>query len=81
MLEKAQELAKVRMQSLVEAASAQMHSLLQSEINRLEELRELNDHVRPGETAHLQQEKDALAGVLGAARLRVDSLRLIWRSA
>jgi ATP-dependent helicase HepA len=81
MLEKAQELARVRMQTLVEEASASMHRLLQGEIERLEELRELNDHVRPEEIAHLQQERDALAGVLGAARLRVDSLRLIWRSA
>jgi len=81
MLEKAQELARARMQTLVEEASASMHRLLQGEIERLEELRELNDHVRPEEITHLQQEKDALAGVLGAARLRVDSLRLIWRSA
>jgi hypothetical protein len=37
--------------------------------------------VRPEEIVHLQQEKEALAAVLGAARLRVDCLRLIWRSA
>jgi ATP-dependent helicase HepA len=80
MLEKAQELARLRMQTLVEAASTRMHQLLQGEIDRLEELRELNDHVRPEETARLLQEKEALAAVLSAARLRVDSLRLIWRS-
>jgi ATP-dependent helicase HepA len=80
MLEKAQELARVRMQYLVESATAQMHRLLQSEIDRLEELRELNDHVHPEETTRLQQEKDALAAVLADARLRVDSLRLIWRT-
>ncbi len=80
MLAKAQELARTRMESLVEAATNRMQQLLQSEIERLEELRELNDHVRPEEITHLQQEKEALAAALGGARLRVDSLRLIWRS-
>jgi ATP-dependent helicase HepA len=80
MLEKAKELARIRMQELVDAASKRMHQLLQSEIDRLEELRELNDHVRPEETARLLKEREDLTAVLSAARLRVDSLRLIWRS-
>ncbi len=79
MLGKAQELARARMQSLVDAAVSRMHQLLQNEIERLEELRELNDHVRPEEIEHLQKEKEALSTLLAEARLRVDSLRLVWR--
>ncbi len=79
MLEKAQEFARARMRLLVDGATAQMHQFLQNELERLEELRELNDHVRPEEITQLQQEKEALATVLEAARLRVDALRLIWR--
>ena len=79
MLEKAQALAEVRMQNIVAAASAGMESQLQGEIERLEDLREINDHVRPEEIAAVRQQKTDLQSALASARLRLDALRLIWR--
>src|SRR5262249_40236312 len=49
MLDKAQVLATERMQRLVEAANTAMTIQLRGEIERLEDLREINDHVRPEE--------------------------------
>ncbi len=80
MLEKAQELGRTRMQSVVEAASARMEGQLNAEIERLERLRELNDHVRLEEVELLRQQKAALTAAFAGARLRVDALRLILRT-
>ena len=79
MLEKAQALAEARMKNIVAAASAAMEGQLQDEIDRLEDLREINDHVRPGEIAAVRQQKADLQSALASARLRLDAVRLIWR--
>lgn len=78
MLARAQELAGQRMAALAAEATVAMESALQSEVARLEALRELNDHVRPEEIALLQEQRGALAEAFAGARLRVDALRLIW---
>jgi ATP-dependent helicase HepA len=80
MLEKAQEFGQLRMAALVETATAEMSRHLNAEIERLEQLRELNDHVRPEETEILRQQQKALAEAFAGARLRVDALRLILRT-
>jgi ATP-dependent helicase HepA len=79
MLEKAQALAAERMVTVVEAARKAMEAQLDAEIERLEDLRQLNDHVRPEEIAAVAQQKTALAAALTTAPLRLDALRLIWR--
>ena len=79
MLEKAQALAEARMKNVVAAASATMEEQLQDEIDRLEDLRAINDHVRPGEIAAVRQQKADLHAALTSSRLRLDSVRLIWR--
>ena len=79
MLEKAQALAEVRLQNIVAAATAGMEAQLQDEIDRLEDLRAINDHVRPEEIAAVRQQKTDLQAALTSARLRLDSVRLIWR--
>lgn len=79
MLEKAQTLAAERMQRLVESATAAMTTQLQDEIERLEDLREINDHVRPEEIAAARQQQADLRAAITSARLRLDSLRLIFR--
>ena len=53
--------------------------VFQGEIERLEDLREINDHVRPEEIAAVRQQKTDLQSALASARLRLDALRLIWR--
>ena len=79
MLEKAQAFAAVRMQNIVAAASAAAEAQLQDEIDRLEDLREINDHVRPEEIAALRRHKAELEAAFTSARLRLDAVRLIWR--
>jgi len=79
MLEKAQALAAERMQRLVEAASTAMTIQLRNEIERLEDLRQINDHVRPEEIAAARQEQTELQAAIASARLRLDAVRLIFR--
>jgi ATP-dependent helicase HepA len=79
MLEKALALAEERMRGIVEHANAQAAAALQEEIERLEDLREINGHVRPEEVAAAQEQKAALAAAIATARIRLDALRLILR--
>jgi ATP-dependent helicase HepA len=79
MLAKAQSIAAEKMEALVTAARESMTARLQDEIDRLQDLSEINDHVRPAEIEAARQQLAALAEALGSARLRVDALRLIFR--
>jgi ATP-dependent helicase HepA len=80
MLEKAQEIGRTGMEALVKAATLQMEDRLNSEVERLERLRELNDHVRIDEIELVRNQKNSLANAFAGARLRVDALRLILRT-
>ena len=80
MLAKAQELGNERAKAFVESATAQMNAQLRAEVSRLEELGELNDHVRPEEIAILEAQRTALEAAFANARPRVDALRLILRT-
>ncbi|MEQ1861004.1 MAG: helicase-related protein [Chthoniobacteraceae bacterium] len=79
MLAKAKELAAARMQALVSEAMTAMNAQLAHEIERLETLAELNDHVTPAEIAAARQQQTDLQFVLAATDLRLDSVRLIFR--
>jgi ATP-dependent helicase HepA len=79
MLVKSQALANERMARLIEAASTAMTLQLRSEIERLEDLRQINDHVRPEEIAAVKQQQTDLQAVIAGARLRLDAVRLIFR--
>jgi len=79
MLEKAQALAAERAQRLIESASTAMTLQLRGEIERLEDLREINDHVRPEEIAAARQQQTDLQSAIAGARPRLDAVRLIFR--
>jgi ATP-dependent helicase HepA len=79
MLEKAQAVAADRAQKLIDAANTAMTLQLRGEIERLEDLREINDHVRPEEIAAARQQQTDLQAAIAAARLRLDAVRLIFR--
>lgn len=79
MLEKAQEVSREQMKAIVAEAAAAMEAQVQDEIDRLEDLGRINDHVRPGEIAAAKQQKADLLAAITGARLRLDALRLIWR--
>ncbi len=80
MLEKANALAEAEMKRFVAEASQNLDSQLGGELSRLEELREINDHVLPEEIAVLRKHWTDLEAAIHAARLRVDALRLIFRT-
>ncbi len=50
---------------------------LDNEIQRLEDLKQINDHVREDEITQLRQQKENIEGALQGAKPRLDGLRLI----
>ena len=80
MLAAAQAIATKQLPALMQRATKEMSAHLDAEIERLETLRSINDHVRPEEIDLLRQQKSALTAAIATARLRLDSLRLILRA-
>ncbi len=80
MIARAQQIGSDRLKAVVEAATEQMNDQLRAEAGRLEELGELNDHVRPEEIALIHEQREALEAAFANARPRVDALRLILRT-
>ena len=80
MLAAAQAVAAKQLPSLIQRASKEMAAHLDSEIERLETLRSINDHVRPEEVEMLRTQKAALQAAISTTRMRLDSLRLILRT-
>ena len=81
MLAKAQSLAEGKMKAIVDTADTAMELGLQSEIERLEDLRQINDHVRPQEIQAIREQKTELRKALASARLRIDAIKLVLRIA
>lgn len=81
MLSKSRKLAEAEMKTLVETATEAMKTQLQAEIDRLEDLAQINDHVRPEEIEAAKAQMTALEEALGSARVRLDALRLVLQSA
>lgn len=79
MFQAAGQLAESRAAVLRESATREMNELLGHEVQRLQMLAQVNDHVRPEEIRLAQTQQTELAETLQQARLRMDSLRLIWR--
>ncbi|HEY8990618.1 MAG TPA: RNA polymerase-binding ATPase, partial [Luteolibacter sp.] len=80
MLDKVRALGTELGQPIVRDALAAMNRELAAEIARLQDLAELNDHVRPEEIATLETRRADLTKAIGAARVRLDSVRLIWKA-
>ncbi len=81
MLKKAQEIAESRAAAMIEAAKAAIESRLNSEIERLEDLGKINDHVRSDEIEGMKQQKLQLLEAVAGARVRLDALRLVLKMA
>ena len=79
MFERASVLAETQAAALRAAALNEMHQLIGHEVERLEKLQRVNDHVRPQEIRLAQAQRDELATALQQSRLRLDALRLIWQ--
>lgn len=80
MLEKSRALATQRAAAISQAAQKNMKTLLGQEVERLRALQKVNDHVRDEEIALHQAQIDALTHHIEEAPVRLDAVRLIWRT-
>jgi ATP-dependent helicase HepA len=71
--------AETRAAGFREVALQAMNLLLGHEVQRLQTLRQVNDHIRPEEIQLAQSQQAELAIVLKQSRLRLDSVRLLWK--
>jgi len=77
LLESATGRADERSRALKTAAQAKATVVLSADLQRLNDLRKLNDHVRPEEIELAQEQLERTCVAIEQARLRLDSLRLI----
>ena len=80
MLKGAESIAKREASKISKTRLAEMNKALDSEISRLESLVAINDHVRPIELSLARKQKEALKKALSEAALRLDSVRVIWKT-
>jgi len=79
MIGAATKLAETQAATRRQSALKEMNHLLGHELQRLKMLQQVNDHIRPQEIKLAQAQQEELARALQASRLRLDSLRLIWK--
>lgn len=77
LLEGATEFATEKSRALKTAAETRATTALSADLQRLVDLRKLNDHIRPEEVALAQEQLTRTREAITSARLRLDSLRLI----
>ena len=81
MFQAAEKVAETRAVTLRQSALNEMNRLLGHEVERLQSLAKLNDHIRPQEIQLARTQQHELASAIQQSRLRLDSLRLIWKGA
>jgi ATP-dependent helicase HepA len=57
-----------------------MSGQLRGEIERLEDLRQMNSHVSELEIEAVREQQTALYTAIGSARIRLDALKLVFRA-
>jgi ATP-dependent helicase HepA len=77
LLDGANDIAAKNVQTLKTAADSRAATALGADLQRLVDLRKLNDNVRPEEIALAQEQLTRTLEAIAAARLRLDSLRLL----
>jgi ATP-dependent helicase HepA len=81
MLAKASEFAAARKEAIIQTARQKASDQITAEIERLEDLRLINNHIRPGEIEALQTLKISLLEAIESATVRADALKLVLRLA
>lgn len=81
MIDEARRLAEEKRPELIRSSREAMHDVMEKELRRLVALAEVNDHVRPEEIERTRTEIEKLDAAIGSAALRLDALRLIWKTA
>ena len=79
MLQAGGEFAEARIAGIKAAALSEMEDSLRREVDRLRALRRVNDHIREDEIEALDRQADLLREQIFSARLRLDSICLIWK--
>ncbi|WDE96045.1 RNA polymerase-associated protein RapA [Lentisphaera profundi] len=79
MLRKTQKIALEKSQDLLKQAEAKVKTHFENEIARLKTLKEKNDFISDAELSELESAYQLLVVEIPKARLRQDSLRLIWK--
>lgn len=79
MLERSEELAKVEMKGIIASAKRTMKRQVNAEIARLKDLSTVNPAISDDEIAAMVEHRDVLEDAILSARLRPDSVRLIWK--
>jgi ATP-dependent helicase HepA len=80
MLDHIRRVGEDRKQPMISTALAEMQERMETEIVRLRDLAEVNDHVRQDEIELLETRKESMSHAIKNARLRVDAVRLIWKA-
>jgi ATP-dependent helicase HepA len=79
MFQAASKLAETKAATLRESALKEMNRMLGHELERLQTLARKNAHIRPDEIKLALAQQQELAATLQQSRVRLDSLRLIWK--
>ena len=79
MLKQGETFANERNEAIKAAAAGRVEDQLNTEIERLEDLGKINNHVREEEIEALKQQKQELLAAISGARVRLDSLKLVMR--
>jgi ATP-dependent helicase HepA len=80
MMTTSRKMAEDEMAKLVAEAKSTMRVRIEAEITRLEDLRQINDHVRPDELEALRSQITELEEAIDSARLRLDALMLVLQT-
>ena len=80
MLKKAEQITGEQADSQIARAVEDAGKSLSAEIKRLHDLANKNNKVSPAEIEALTSHRDEILRLLGQSRLRLDALRLIWRT-
>lgn len=80
MMSRARKFADEEKDKLVAAAKEAAQAQINAEIQRLEDLRQRNDHVRPEEITALRTHLGEIWSALDGAEVRLDCLRLVFRT-
>lgn len=80
MLECVQAFGREASKAVVQEALREMTEQMTSEISRLRDLAEINDHVKPEDIELLESRCRALTQVIENVRVRLDAVRLIWKA-
>lgn len=79
MMESGAEIAETEVARIKAEALTGMESQLRAESDRLKALKRVNDHIRIDEIEAIEEQANELREHIFAARLRLDSIRLVWK--